>query len=87
MTPHRRILARTLFLAAASLPAAPALAQTVSGGDPYEGPLMRCRADLAQRPQDSLRVASDLLAKPELPMRHSRWWASTSRRGRTPSAC
>jgi diguanylate cyclase (GGDEF)-like protein len=68
MTPHRRILARTLFLAAASLPAAPALAQTVSGGDPYEGPLMRCRADLAQRPQDSLRVASDLLAKPELPL-------------------
>ncbi|QNH23363.1 Diguanylate cyclase, GGDEF domain [Xanthomonas sp. GW] len=59
---------RLLLLTAASLPVVPVLAQTIPGGDPYEGPLQRCRADLGQQPQASLRVASDLLAKPELPL-------------------
>jgi len=69
MTPSRLTqLGRILLLAAASLPAIPALAQTVPGGDPYEATLLRCRADLAQQPQASLRVASDLLTKPDLPV-------------------
>lgn len=59
---------RLLLLAAASLPMVPVLAQTIPGGDPYEGPLQRCRTDLGQQPQASLRVASELLAKPELPL-------------------
>jgi len=59
---------RLLLLAAAGLPIMPVLAQTIPSGDPYDGTLQRCRADLGQQPQASLRVASDLLAKPELPL-------------------